>query len=115
MTAAVTSTTVSNDTPDAGHVQQSHNEDEEYLEQLVSSIGEDDELTDAELDSLKREINAELSELECEFRQAKEFLFHERVKQVEDKLAQARHCTASEFLDVVALMEESYKVRREVC
>ncbi|CAH8512930.1 unnamed protein product [Heterobilharzia americana] len=73
-----------------------------------------EELTDAEIESLKKELQSEVSELEWEFKQAKESLYNERIMQVENKLIQAKMGTASEFLHVVSLVEETYKIRLQV-
>ncbi|CAL8071018.1 unnamed protein product [Calicophoron daubneyi] len=78
-----------------------------------SELGEED-LTDAEIEALRRELAAEVSELEWEFKHAKEMLYNERISQVENKLEQARSGTAAEFLHVVSLVEETYRIRQQV-
>lgn len=74
----------------------------------------EDELTDVEIEKFKKDLLYEVSELEWEFKQTKECLYNERILQVENKLKQAREGVASEFLHVVALVEESYKIRMQV-
>ncbi|KER28241.1 Sds3-like protein [Opisthorchis viverrini] len=88
--------------------------DEEYQELENRSELGDEDLTEAEMEALRRELAAEISELEWEFRQAKETLYNERIAQVESKLAQARSGSAPEFLHVASLVEETYRIRHQV-
>ncbi|KAF7241652.1 hypothetical protein EG68_10366 [Paragonimus skrjabini miyazakii] len=88
--------------------------DEEYIEQEARSEPGEEELTEAEIETLRRELAHEVCELEWEFKQAKETLYNERIAQVENKLSQARSGTAPEFLHVVSLVEETYRIRHQV-
>ncbi|KAF8565072.1 hypothetical protein P879_07835 [Paragonimus westermani] len=87
--------------------------DEEYIEQETRSEPGEEELTEAEIETLRRELAHEVCELEWEFKQAKETLYNERIAQVENKLSQARSGTAPEFLHVVSLVEETYRIRHQ--
>ncbi|CAH8838213.1 unnamed protein product [Trichobilharzia szidati] len=87
--------------------------EEDFQESDFRNEGVGEELTDVEVESLKRELQSEISELEWEFKQVKELLYNERLMQAENKLSQAKSGTAPEFLHVVSLVEESYKIRSQ--
>ncbi|THD20510.1 Breast cancer metastasis-suppressor [Fasciola hepatica] len=91
-----------------------HPMDEDYAEQENRSELSEEDLTEVELECLRRELTAEVAELEWEFKHAKETLYNERIAQVNNKLAQAKDGSAPEFLHVVSLVEETYRIRRQV-
>ncbi|CAH8838222.1 unnamed protein product [Trichobilharzia szidati] len=98
----------------ADEVDEDRSNEEDFQESDFRNEGVGDELTDVEVESLKRELQSEISELEWEFKQVKELLYNERLMQAENKLSQAKSGTAPEFLHVVSLVEESYKIRSQV-
>lgn len=79
------------------------------------SEAEGEELSDSELESTKRELGAEIAEIEWEFKQLKETLFEERMQQVERKLAELKSGEAPELLKVSKVIEDSYEARKQVC
>nr|AAW25500.1 SJCHGC01139 protein [Schistosoma japonicum]CAX74157.1 Breast cancer metastasis-suppressor 1 homolog [Schistosoma japonicum]CAX74158.1 Breast cancer metastasis-suppressor 1 homolog [Schistosoma japonicum] len=99
---------------DDGQMDEDRLNEEDYQEPDFRGENIGEELTDAELECLKKELQSEISELEWEFKQAKESLYNERIMQVENKLNQAKMGTAPEFLHVVSLVEETYKIRLQV-
>uniref|UniRef100_A0A5K3FN08 RAB6-interacting golgin n=1 Tax=Mesocestoides corti TaxID=53468 RepID=A0A5K3FN08_MESCO len=80
----------------------------------VKSDAEAEEITETDLDSLKRELSNEISDLEWEFRQIKEALYAERIAQVDKKLQQLKSSEAPELIKVFALVDETYRIRKQV-
>lgn len=70
---------------------------------------------DAEVVATKRELGLEISELEWEFKHIKEALHAERVLQVDRKLQQLRAGEAPELQQVFSIIDESFRIRKQVC
>ena len=71
-------------------------------------------IPEAALESVKRELMREIADLEWEFKQIKEALFAERIAQVDRKLQQLRASEAPELLKVSELVDETYRMRKQV-
>ncbi|CAH8507935.1 unnamed protein product [Schistosoma curassoni] len=97
-----------------GQIDDDRLNEEDYQEPDCRSENISEDITDTEIECLKKELQSEISELEWEFKQAKESLYNERIMQVENKLNQAKMGTAPEFLHVLSLVEETYKIRLQV-
>ncbi|VDK81330.1 unnamed protein product [Dibothriocephalus latus] len=78
------------------------------------SDNEGEDLMETDLDTLRRELNEEISELEWEFKAVKEALYHERISQIDRKLQLFKSSEAPELKQISALVDEAYHIRCQV-
>ncbi|BHF59071.1 hypothetical protein SprV_0100202600 [Sparganum proliferum] len=78
------------------------------------SDNEGEEVMETDLETLRRELNEEISELEWEFKAVKEALYHERIFQIDRKLQLFKSSEAPELKQISALVDEAYHIRCQV-
>uniref|UniRef100_A0A0X3PG78 Breast cancer metastasis-suppressor 1-like protein n=1 Tax=Schistocephalus solidus TaxID=70667 RepID=A0A0X3PG78_SCHSO len=78
------------------------------------SDNEGEELVETDIETLRRELNEEISELEWEFKAVKEALYRERIFQIDRKLQLFKSSEAPELKQISALVDEAYHIRCQV-
>ncbi|XP_075879632.1 breast cancer metastasis-suppressor 1-like protein-A isoform X1 [Nelusetta ayraudi] len=95
--------------------QEAYSSDEEDLDtSSVSEDGDSSEMDEEDCERRRMECLDEMSNLEKQFMDLKDQLYHERLSQVNSKLAEVEAGRAAEYLEPLAVLLENMQVRTKV-